>query len=190
MPVYSKRGLSLNEKSERHVFNRNALHDIYYVVCCSRNLRNSCDSKRRRIENLQQDRKLSLGSAPVSNPANSGVRSASVAVLKCPDDPFNMVPYVRNQVTGDATNIYARGNYAMNWGPGQRCIEEIETPCHDGFHVDNPDLLRKNTSYWGSGAGGASRLPFAVPLHRLRDHDGSSPVLLNGTGGARPIFCH
>ena len=56
-----------------------------------------------------------------------------------------------------STNTYARGNYAMNWGPGQRCIEEVEAQCQDGFHVDNPDLLTKNSVYWGNGAGGVNR---------------------------------
>lgn len=94
---------------------------------------------------------------PVSDPSNAVVRSTSVPILQCPDDPFSSSPYVRDQIAGGSSNIYARGNYAMNFGPGSRCIFELDPNCTDGSHVDNRDLLRKNTVLWGTGAGGFNK---------------------------------
>lgn len=94
---------------------------------------------------------------PISHADNATVRTTSLPVLKCPDDTWNEKPYVRDQLAGGSTNTYARGNYAMNFGPGRACVFELQADCTDGFHVDNPDLLNKNSVFWGSGAGGFNR---------------------------------
>ncbi|WP_010582063.1 DUF1559 domain-containing protein [Schlesneria paludicola] len=94
---------------------------------------------------------------PISAPQNATLRATSIAALKCGEDSFNQAPFVRDQLAGGSTNRYSRGNYAMNIGPGRGCIFELQSDCQDGFHVDNPDLMNKNTSLWGSGAGGVNR---------------------------------
>lgn len=93
---------------------------------------------------------------PVSDPANEDVRTASVSVLKCPADSFNSSgkPYIRDQISGTMTNRYARGNYAMNMGPGRACFYELQPDCTHGFHVGDPDLAGTNMKVWGAGAGG------------------------------------
>lgn len=95
--------------------------------------------------------------SPISHSRNETVRTTSLSVLKCPDDTFNDNPYVRDQQAGGSTNKYARGNYAMNFGPGRGCVYELEPDCKDGFHVDNFDLQGKNSAAWGEGAGGFNR---------------------------------
>ncbi|WP_010586458.1 DUF1559 domain-containing protein [Schlesneria paludicola] len=92
----------------------------------------------------------------VADTANAAVCSTPIAILKCPDDPFNSTPYSRGQFMG-AEKTYARGNYAMNMGPGRYCIHEMDPKCVDGFHVDDPDLANKNSVLWGSGAGGVNK---------------------------------
>jgi hypothetical protein len=96
-------------------------------------------------------------SMPVSHAKNETVRTTSIPVLKCPDDTFSDAPYVRDQLAGGSSNKYARGNYAMNLGPGRGCICELQPDCSDGFHVDDPDLMNKNSALWGHGAGGFNR---------------------------------
>ena len=96
-------------------------------------------------------------SLPISHSKNETVRTTSIPGLKCPDDTFNEAPYVRDQQAGGSSNKYARGNYAMNFGPGRACVYELQPDCKDGFHVDDPDLLAKNTAVWGDGAGGFNR---------------------------------
>lgn len=95
--------------------------------------------------------------SPISSASNQMVRTTSIALLKCPDDAFNGRPYVRDFARPDPSNVYARGNYAMNLGPGKFCFQEIDASCVTGFHVDSPDLLRANMSFWGDGAGGVNR---------------------------------
>ena len=94
---------------------------------------------------------------PISDAQNETVRTTSLPILKCPDDSFNDNPYVRDQLAGGSTNLYARGNYAMNFGPGRNCIHELQPDCDEGFHVDNPDLMNGNSVMWGGGAGGFNR---------------------------------
>jgi len=94
---------------------------------------------------------------PISHAKNETVRTTTLPTLQCPSDTWNDKPYVRDQLAGSSTNIYARGNYAMNFGPGRSCLFELQPDCEDGFHVDDPDLLHKNTVFWGGGAGGFNR---------------------------------
>lgn len=96
-------------------------------------------------------------SLPISHSKNETVRMTSLPGLMCPDDTFNGAPYIRDQQAGGSSNKYARGNYAMNFGPGRACISELQPECNDGFHVDSPDLLNKNSVVWGDGAGGFNR---------------------------------
>ncbi len=96
-------------------------------------------------------------SHPISHLKNEIVRTTSVPLLMCPEDGFNRDFYVRDQLSGGSTNLYARGNYALNLGPGRGCVHELEAGCQDGFHVDDPDLLTKNSVLWGGGAAGVNR---------------------------------
>jgi len=93
---------------------------------------------------------------PVSDPANEKVRTTRLATLTCPSDAFNTSgnPYVRDALAGGDTNRYARGNYAMNFGPGEGCVMGVDASCVDGFRVDDPDLAGANQTLWGPGAGG------------------------------------
>ena len=90
--------------------------------------------------------------------ANAAVRTRRLAVLSCPDDAFNEPgnPYVRDALAGGNANRYARGNYAMNMGPGRGCIVELEEGCEDGFHVGKRDLAGENMTLWGDGIGGVN----------------------------------
>jgi prepilin-type N-terminal cleavage/methylation domain-containing protein/prepilin-type processing-associated H-X9-DG protein len=94
---------------------------------------------------------------PVSDDANATVRTASLAVLKCPSDSFNGDQYVRDLAAGPGTNAYARGNNALNFGPNRACFVELEPDCTDGFHVGHVDLLNENMALWGSGLGGVNK---------------------------------
>ncbi len=98
---------------------------------------------------------------PISDPANKAVREASLPVLKCSaDNRYNRAenPYVRDGLTGGSANQYARGSYAMNFGPNRECIVELSPGvCTDGFHVGSTDLAGENSQLWGSGVGGFNR---------------------------------
>jgi prepilin-type N-terminal cleavage/methylation domain-containing protein len=94
--------------------------------------------------------------APISDPTNATLRTTSLKELKCPSDSWNDTPYVRDQLAGGSTNLYARGNYAMNIGPESACIMGLSPNCTDGFYVDNTDLLNKDSLLWGGGAGGVN----------------------------------
>ncbi|NOX54066.1 MAG: DUF1559 domain-containing protein [Planctomycetes bacterium] len=95
---------------------------------------------------------------PVAAPENAGVRTQRLSVLTCPDDDFNTPgnPYVRDALAGGHSNQYARGNYALNMGPGRGCIVELEEGCEDGFHVGKRDLAGENMTLWGDGIGGVN----------------------------------
>ncbi len=97
-------------------------------------------------------------SQPVSAPENEQARTTRLATLSCPSDAFNTSrnPYVRDALAGGDSNRYARGNYAMNAGPGRACIYEIDSTCTDGFHVGDPDLEHVNMTVLGSGIGGVN----------------------------------
>jgi prepilin-type N-terminal cleavage/methylation domain-containing protein/prepilin-type processing-associated H-X9-DG protein len=102
---------------------------------------------------------------PVSDPANIGVRTAELPVLKCSSDP-NSAPgmrYDRALLSNGAPNEYSRGNYAMNFGPNRNCLTlpdgtGIPGPgtCVDGFQADGTNLLTDNTQVRGSGIGGTN----------------------------------
>lgn len=98
-------------------------------------------------------------SSSISSDANQIVRETVLSSLQCPSDDssFQQAMYVRDKLAGGSSNKYARGNYAMNMGPGRGCIFELQPDCEDGFHVDNPDLAQENAVLWGAGAGGVNR---------------------------------
>ncbi|MBI3837626.1 MAG: DUF1559 domain-containing protein [Planctomycetia bacterium] len=99
-------------------------------------------------------------SVPVSNAANAKVRTAELAIMKCPSDPYNSVHYVRGLGVGLQGNEYARGNYAINVGPDNNCVNGTTTPdgpCILGFIAAGGDLRTKNSQVWGSGIAGANR---------------------------------
>lgn len=95
---------------------------------------------------------------PVNHAENAAVRTAEVSVLKCPSDSFSGSGnrYVRDLAVGAGKNAYARGNYALNFGPDRGCFREVHPDCSDGFYVDSTDLREKNMRLWGSGAGGVN----------------------------------
>ena len=93
---------------------------------------------------------------PISAPSNAMVRTTELAVVKCPSDLSGPI-YVRDQLAGGSSNLYARGNFAMNFGPDRNCVQEIASGCTDGYHVDDVDLLNKNSVTWASGAGAFNR---------------------------------
>ncbi len=95
---------------------------------------------------------------PVSDPANEQVRSTRLSTLSCPSDSYNSAgnPYVRDALVGGDSNHYARGNYAINLGPGRACYFESDPTCTDGFHVGDSDLASVNLTLWGSGAAGVN----------------------------------
>lgn len=95
---------------------------------------------------------------PVSDPANSKLRETRLATLSCPSDSYNTKgnPYIRDALSGGNSNHYARGNYAINMGPGRSCFFELDPSCTDGFHVGDPDLANVNITVWGSGVAGVN----------------------------------
>ena len=95
---------------------------------------------------------------PISDPANEQLRTTRVATLSCPSDGYNSTgnPYVRDALAGGDSNRYARGNYAINMGPGRSCFFELDASCTDGFHVGDPDLANVNMTLWGSGVAGVN----------------------------------
>jgi prepilin-type N-terminal cleavage/methylation domain-containing protein len=111
------------------------------------------------LSNLEQDnlyKKTNL-SLPIDASANEATRTMSLSVMLCPSDPYNRNPYQRAANVGVMTgHEYARGNYAMNFGPNMRCYSG--TPgCVNGFSLDNSNLLSKNMVVWGSGLGGVNK---------------------------------
>lgn len=100
---------------------------------------------------------------PISNERNATLRTLEVSILKCPSDPWNSAEnhYRRGIDAGLATNEYARGNYAINFGPDANCIVGMPAidgqPCTGGFQVESTDLVRKNGRVWGSGIAGVNK---------------------------------
>lgn len=90
---------------------------------------------------------------PVDEPQNAVVRGTNLAVMKCPTDSYNTMPYERALLAGRSGHTYARGNYAMNMGPNPPCFR-FQSNCPDGFHSDTTDLVHTNSRVWGSGVGG------------------------------------
>jgi len=102
-------------------------------------------------------------SRPVGDPVNAAVRTTDIAVYRCPSDQFSTSfnLYERDRLAGTSDNQYARGNYAMNFGPNRNCLilsngTEVPAPCTDGFHASGTDLAVDNTTVWGSGVGGVN----------------------------------
>ncbi len=55
-----------------------------------------------------------LADTGAANYSNIQARSSEIAVLRCPSDPNNVVPFASTRLGGN----WARGNYAGNVGPG------------------------------------------------------------------------
>jgi prepilin-type N-terminal cleavage/methylation domain-containing protein/prepilin-type processing-associated H-X9-DG protein len=91
---------------------------------------------------------------PVDDPSNAAARETSLLFMLCPSDPFNNVPYQRALLAGTAAgHTYARGNYAMNFGPDNGCFMG-QPGCNNGLFVDSLNLLDVNMHVWGSGLSG------------------------------------
>jgi prepilin-type N-terminal cleavage/methylation domain-containing protein len=107
-------------------------------------------------------------SLPVDDPSNATARQANLVFMLCPDDPYNRQPYERALAAGNATgHTYARGNYAINFGPDRQCYSG-KPGCTDGFSVAEPDLLNVNMVVWGTGVAGTN-ISF-----RMRDFPGGT----------------
>jgi hypothetical protein len=93
-------------------------------------------------------------SVPVDDPSNAAARQANLPFMLCPSDGFNQKPYERALLAGTATgHTYARGNYALNFGPNNGCFAGM-AGCTEGLWVDSLDLLNVNMHVWGSGLSG------------------------------------
>jgi type II secretory pathway pseudopilin PulG len=91
---------------------------------------------------------------PVDDPSNAVARASPLSVMTCPSDPYTKNPYERALLAGTPTgHTYARGNYALNFGPNAPCFMG-QAGCTDGFFVDSLDLLHTNMHVWGSGLSG------------------------------------
>jgi prepilin-type N-terminal cleavage/methylation domain-containing protein len=91
---------------------------------------------------------------PIDDAANIQVCGTTLPFMLCPSDSYNSTPYERALLAGTQSgHTYARGNYAMNFGPGNPCF--IGQPgCTGGFYVDSLDLLNKNMHVWDGGLSG------------------------------------
>jgi hypothetical protein len=93
-------------------------------------------------------------SLPVDDPSNAAARETNLLFMLCPSDAYNRVPYQRALLAGTvAGHAYARGNYAMNFGPDNACFMG-QPGCTNGFYVDSLDFLNVNMHVWGSGLSG------------------------------------
>jgi prepilin-type N-terminal cleavage/methylation domain-containing protein len=91
---------------------------------------------------------------PVDDPSNAAARQANLPFMLCPSDGYNVKPYERALLAGTPTgHTYARGNYALNFGPNAPCYMG-QAGCTGGFLVDSLDLLNTNMHIWGSGLSG------------------------------------
>jgi type II secretory pathway pseudopilin PulG len=105
---------------------------------------------------------------PIDDPSNAAVRETQLSLMLCPSDPYNNRPYKRALLAGTAVgHDYARGNYAMNFGPDQPCFMG-QFNCTNGFNVDNLDLSNVNMHVWGSGLSGLNM------SFRMRDFVGGT----------------
>jgi type II secretory pathway pseudopilin PulG len=100
---------------------------------------------------------------PIAAPQNERARATDIALLKCPSDAANGAEnhFQRNGLM-NRDQGYARGNYAMNIGPNERCLARLGpkgklNTCPDGFQVDGTDLKVNTGQVWGSGVGGLNR---------------------------------
>ena len=117
---------------------------------------------------------------PISHPRNSNVRTASLAVMTCPSDPYSQKgnPYARGLAAGLANHLYARGNWAINVGPDADCVNgmptEDDVTCINGFFATGRDLRIDNYQVWGSGVAGVNR---SFRLADLSDGQSTTVVL-------------
>jgi hypothetical protein len=119
------------------------------------------------IEQTNLYKQLDLGK-PVDDPSNAQGRMTAISLMLCPSDAFNNKPYERALLAGVASgHTYARGNYAMNFGPDKHCYL-TQAGCLNGFHVADPDLLNKNMVVWGTGMSGLNM------SFRFRDFPGGT----------------
>jgi prepilin-type processing-associated H-X9-DG protein len=101
-------------------------------------------------------------SAPVMDAANAGPRSADLAILKCPADPYNNAENAYQMTSEDGTvdAAFARGNYGLNCGtsgldnspgkpwriaPGGAAVKTVR--------IGNQIVHQQ----WGNGVGGVNK---------------------------------
>lgn len=98
---------------------------------------------------------------PVSDPANAVLRASELPIFLCPSDPNATADnhFARGGAAGLLTNVYARGNYAMNVGPDGNCAGPgtPEEPCINGFYVHGTNFVTDNDQVWGTGVGGVNK---------------------------------
>lgn len=90
---------------------------------------------------------------PIDAEANRTARMQNLAAMKCPTDTYNDEPFERALNVGVEGHTYARGNYAMNFGPNAPCFK-FQASCEEGFFTGTEDFLNTNMHVWGSGVSG------------------------------------
>jgi len=95
---------------------------------------------------------------PVSDDRNAEARMTKIPVFTCPSEVHSDTLFARGLQVGVEDNLYARGNYAINGGPDDDCLEPgtEDAPCPNGFHAPG-DLITENEQSWGSGAAGVNK---------------------------------
>lgn len=97
---------------------------------------------------------------PISAEENRLGRMSTLSVAICPSDIGGREMYQRGGAAGLVTNLYARGNIAINVGPDRKCVEGLPKPsfpCRDGFFISGRDLRRDNVQVWGTGIAGVNK---------------------------------
>jgi prepilin-type processing-associated H-X9-DG protein len=99
-------------------------------------------------------------SVPITEQRNQGARSTELAILKCPDDPYNRPDnhYLYEDTSRGIIAAFARGNYAINGGsqsvdryPGYDAF-----PSPDGYHYVF-DANNREFQVWGNGVAGINK---------------------------------
>lgn len=104
-------------------------------------------------QNLYDSWKLTL---PISHNANRINRGTEIALFKCPSDPYTSV---KCQLQN---GNYARGNYAINFGPDAPCYMGVSgnTGCPPGVNgiyvAPNADPETAVVQVWASGVTGTN----------------------------------
>lgn len=124
---------------------------------------------------------------PVSDDENATARAQPVPILRCPSDIYNNPEnaFCRGLQVGLTTNIYARGNYGINAGPDNDCVQPgtAEKPCQAGF-VAPGNLLTENQQVWGSGLAGINK---AFGPHDVADGLSRTVIVDELRAGVHPL---
>ncbi len=90
---------------------------------------------------------------PLESPGHTQAVATVLSVMRCPTDPWGDDPYDRPLMSGTGGTLYARGNYALNFGINRPCF--TFTPgCVDGHDTGTTDIENTNAVVWGDGIAG------------------------------------